>query len=571
MVAHYNVRALEIHDRVWDQEHIKEVLNFMSRNNLNVLVLHANNIIDEVVWPARYYGVKTPGNLYENYRIIFKELYRYSARRRYMPLQRRDFLRWVISKAKGRGIKVYLENKELWFPDIVETIHPELRKKGYLCCSEMFWWEFLRTKYEELFADLSGLDGIITSPGSRESKLSISSNRCTCKRCQNLNASEWYYNLIMSIYEPTKNAGKELVVRDFVFDPQSHASLAEAMERLPEDIIFSLKNTPHDFYPTFPNNPQLGRIKRQKIWIEYDVMGQYFGWGIAPSIMVRDIARRLAYGREKGASGILIRTDWEGLPGHSCFDTANIINLYAAAMFSENISTRIKDVYYRWLIDQGFLEEKLSAEQEEICMDWIMGIFESTWDIVRKTLFINDCVFSDSSTFPVSIEHAFWLAEEKNSLRDWDITKAEALNPTKENVQKILDEKDEAWKQYEKIKEQLFLANRGLVNNIYEKLKREFEIYGLYIRGFQLMGKIAILTRYLSHPGNKDELFYNHAHTMLVENLHQLKLYINQLIDFNNRETVSYPVFALLNPERAIVFFEDVSSRIKNEYLIKAH
>ena len=50
-------------------------------------------------------------------------------------------------------------------------------------------------------------------------------------------------------------------------------------------------------------------------------MGQYYGWGISPAVMIDDQRDRMRYALQHGVNGVLIRTDWESLDGHSCFRT----------------------------------------------------------------------------------------------------------------------------------------------------------------------------------------------------------------------------------------------------------
>ncbi len=53
-------------------------------------------------------------------------------------------------------------------------------------------------------------------------------------------------------------------------------------------------------------------------------------------------------------------------------------------------------------------------------------------------------MFSDATLYPVSLAQAWWLLEEKNSLKDWLPEKADAQAKTEENVWRIIAEKDEA-------------------------------------------------------------------------------------------------------------------------------
>src|SRR3546814_9077768 len=83
--------------------------------------------------------------------------------------------------------------------------------------------------------------------------------RCTCEICRRTPAEDWYRRLLSTMYGPIHAAGKTMVVRDFVFDLNTQTEIATVMEELPEDVIIALKNTPHDYYPTFPHNPRIGK------------------------------------------------------------------------------------------------------------------------------------------------------------------------------------------------------------------------------------------------------------------------------------------------------------------------
>ena len=100
-------------------------------------------------------------------------MYKYTPTRRSGPFQRRDYLNRIVDLAARSNIAVYLENKELFFHDIFLELNPQLTKHGAVCPNEPFWWEFVRTKYTELFEDIPGIAGIITAPATRESRLSI--------------------------------------------------------------------------------------------------------------------------------------------------------------------------------------------------------------------------------------------------------------------------------------------------------------------------------------------------------------------------------------------------------------
>ena len=133
--------------------------------------------------------------------------------------------------------------------------------------------------------------------------------------------------------------------------------------------MLSLKNTPHDFYPTFPDNPLIGEVGSREQWIEYDVHGQYFAWGLTPSIMTDDLRHRLRYGLENGVRGYIMRTDWEGVQDLSCFDTPNLFNLYGAAILGSKIDANVREIYRKWLTEERLVPDSISAAQFKTCVD----------------------------------------------------------------------------------------------------------------------------------------------------------------------------------------------------------
>ncbi len=566
-MSDFKVRALELHSQyVWDFDWVKKSIEFCKDHNLNTLILHRNDFIERIIYPGKYFGCQRPEykNIFERYQDAFRTLYKYTPTRRSGPFQRRAYMKRVLELAGREGIDVYIENKELYFPGIILEFHPELVKNGTVCPNEPFWWEFTRTKYQEFFEEFPEISGIITAPATGESKVSISSSRCTCDLCKKTAKHEWYQKLLMAMYEPISAAGKKLIIRDFVFNTKAHHDIASTMEQLPNDVIMSLKNTPHDYYPTFPDNPRIGNVGDHDQWIEFDSMGQYFGWGIGPSIMVDDYRRRMKSAHDKGATGVIIRTDWESLDGHSCFKTLNFINLYAAAALSDNLACDSTAIYQRWLTEQSFYQPELTAEMQRETARRLEKILSQTWDVIKRTDFVNECVFSDSSTIPVSMEHALWLAEEKNSLKDWVSSKATALQAKAQNVQAILKEKDEALAIVSRLKEAVQKGIPGITSEADQFLTDRFEVFEKYVKAFRAAVHAIILTKYLLEKAeNDDSDFSKAAPGMIIEKLNDLLIMAGELKEFGKRTSFQHTVYILLDPERLIALHDDLTQRLK--------
>lgn len=138
-------------------------LDFMVCHGLNALILHQNDLQDDVSFPDKYFDNDV---LWERWPV-----------RRQGTLYRREYMSEVIRKAASLGIKVYFEIKEIYFCDhIFEQVPGLLNPDGTTCPTNPFWMEFVEEKMRDLFAKLPGLGGIIVSLGTRESMISMAAN-----------------------------------------------------------------------------------------------------------------------------------------------------------------------------------------------------------------------------------------------------------------------------------------------------------------------------------------------------------------------------------------------------------
>jgi hypothetical protein len=563
IMPEFRTRFLEIHsDYAWDFDWVKKALAFIRDHAMTGLVLHQNDVIDRVVYPAGLFAKgQSFTNIHDRYRAIHRDLYAYAARERGMAVLRRDYMKRVIELADRQGTQVWFENKELWFHDAMLEFNPQVFKNGALCPNEPVWWDYIRAKYDDLFSDIGGIAGIITAPATRESRLSISGHRCQCELCRSTPPEDWYRKLLTTMYERIKAAGKTLVVRDFVFDMKTQTEIATVMEELPEDVIICLKNTPHDYYPTFPDNPRIGKVGRHRQWIEYDVMAQYYGWGIGPSHMVDDLRYRFDYAARHGVEGVLIRTDWEALQNHTAFQTPNLLNLYAASALAVDREAPKRWIYRDWLSGEGYLKADATETDVDEAVDWAIALWGDSWEIIRRALYTNDCVFSDSSTFPVSLAHGWWLAEEKNSLRDWDASKEHAMDADEPNVHRILAEKDEALRRVEALKDIVARRPKALTGAAYDNFRGRIEVFRRYIRGFREIGHACILTKYVTENAEASP-FRTEARRMLDERLQGLLDLAAEFREFRKRTDHSYTTYIALGSDRLEVLHADLTRRL---------
>jgi hypothetical protein len=563
MLKSFSVRALEIHDThmMWNPTKMKRVFDFMVRNDMNTLVFHENNIVDKVVYPAYLFGwEKDDVRSYSAYTKLYKEIY-YRTPSPYVFLDEllifRDLLKVIAEQATSLGIDLYLQTKELWFPDIL--FESNLMKNGKICPSEPYWWEtFLPRKYHELLVNFPEIAGIVTSTGTRESRASLAHGKCQCEQCRSMDLAEWQRNIVMAMYKPLKEAGKKLVVRDFTYYAREQNGLRSGLLDLPEDIIISIKNVPQDYYPTFPHNPLIGNTGKHEQWIEYEVMGEYFGWGVNPCIVLDDIKYRMKYCLDKGASGFTARIDWEALPNHSCFETQNLLNLYGIAHLAMNPDLPVKDIYYRWLQEEGLLAEGLDPQKLNRTIEWVMEIFQRTWPAMSKAPYMNGFLFCNNSKIPVSIENGDFLSREHHGIQKWFPEKVSLFDQNDKNVAHMLEERDQGVQEVNELLCQWSKENPGLKASVHAEIQQLFGYFTVYMRMYALVGKAYIYVKYLQEHGKKATL---EPFTRIMEHLGSL---VEQMVALEEEimkmptPILAYPTRCIISSERLRVFREDV-------------
>jgi hypothetical protein len=493
----YVFRGLEMHGRrMWERARIVQALDFIVGHDMNALVLHETDLIQQITFPRAYFDpyaewksapTRRGENAIQNNRVYFDH---------------------ILSLAEAKGVPVWIEVKELAFPDEVIEANPHLVKDGEICPSEPFWREFITAKTEELLTDFPRLAGMIVSPGSPEGRASRSQNKCRCALCAATPLVEWYCGIIDALHEPLKRHGKRLAIRDFAYKPKDHAPLIAAVDRSAKDVIFCIKTTPHDFYPTFPDNPALGRLRDREQWIEYDVEGQFYGWGVVPCFVMDDLRDRLERAAAIGVTGAVFRTEWERVNDWSCFDNLNILNLIAAAALSKGENCDPESICRHWLADAGWPIEAAA---------WLAGIMQQTWPIVRGAFFIDDFLFADCSMFPRSVGRAWWTMESKHSLSDWDPSRERDLDLDAGRMVELLAEKATALSRANELLTSLQRPAPGVPEALRAEIARAFEHLKPVIIGLALAAEVCLRSRWHQRDEGADVAAFDAAIAKLAD------------------------------------------------------
>mgnify|MGYP001113107538 CR=1 FL=1 len=233
------------------------------------------------------------------------------------------------------------------------------------------FWEWFKNDYREMLTMIPGINGLILTfieTGARaEDQYSEENPDASAKLARVINnladvvAGE--YN--MSLY-----------LRTFAYTPDEYEVITGCFDHLRHDELkIMIKETPHDFFLTHPNNPLAGTIDMPTI-IEFDCGNEYNGQGIILNTWPDHIlARARDLLNRPNVIGYVARTDRYGKTG--VVNQPAEIQLTALNAYVNDTTTTGNDVY------QQFISNKYGPELIEL----IQPIFERSKDIITSSLY----------------------------------------------------------------------------------------------------------------------------------------------------------------------------------------
>jgi hypothetical protein len=454
-------------------------MEVMDLLGMNALIFHQNDLTDQVVFPEKYYTEEL--------------MWKRNPVRMHTIFNNRHYIAKVIRALRRRGMDFYVEVKEICFPENLPELYPRvLRDGGGFCPFDPFWGEFLRAKYEELFRVLPDLAGVIVSAGTRESKISISTNTCECPECRGKSPADWYGFLLAAMYEPIRAAGKTLVVRDFSYSSKNQRAMIDAAGSVSKEIVISLKYTPHDYYPPFPNNPSIGNCGGHREWVEFDGWGQFFGLGFCPCSIVEDLKKRLVRCAGKGVDGVWMRTDWEVITEASISNSFNMVNLFAIGILGKDPEADTDGIYRAWA-EYGLLSPLKSGSIPQTPVRpsapdaWrrLKEFMIASWRVVEKSQYVRGHLFNEDDQYCNSVKRSFDMMVHIHGRDDWEPGASRVLEPTPENIAAILEEKRRAVEEVRGLENILSPEELGLPGEFVEECRTLLALYILYTRGFE--------------------------------------------------------------------------------------
>ncbi len=334
-------------------------------------------------------------------------------------------LRRLIQLAKSKGLRTYIWTHEF------EHVPEEFVVDGKLQIDSTRIWQWLKQKYEQVYALLPDLDGIVLTATETDFRPNDTKN------VRSTMAPEAILTRVANtLYDVSAARGKTLIFRTFTQNPEQFQGYQRALAAMHPDIIIMTKCVPFDWNPFFPNNPLLGAVAPHPQLVEFDLGQEYNGQSNFPFADPQYYLNRWNHARSKQVAGFVLRT--ERLDQH-IVGTPNEVNLYAFKLAVENPKVSADEVWQAW--GRQRYGQKVGQR--------IKAVLEPTARVVRQMLYVRGMWFSDQSQNPTGMNlreyiQMYRLFAQYVPRPEYQTFAQKLLSPDETLIEWIVAEKDSA-------------------------------------------------------------------------------------------------------------------------------
>lgn len=283
----------------------------------------------------------------------------------------RDLVTSLVDHAHSAGIKEVL----LWDHALYSlSYYPEEFKSahgGLIDLDDEGFWQWFKADYREMLDLAPQADGIVLTfieTGARaENQYSEKMKTPQEKIAAVVDAVA---DVVCGEY------GKKLYVRTFAYTAGEYDNIVGCLNHVKhQDIILMMKEAPHDFFLTHPNNPFAGKIDRPTI-MEFDCSGEFNGQGIIANTWPGHVIKRWSdFVRRPNVIGYVARTD--RYHDTRLVGTPNEIQLYALMRYTADTTLTAER------IEDDYITERYGKE----CIPFLKPAFDRTFDIVTSVMY----------------------------------------------------------------------------------------------------------------------------------------------------------------------------------------
>lgn len=413
-----------------DLDGMKQLIRYYARNRLNYISVEAS-------------GRKWPGDLTPIVTWKYFDPLRDPSRDEAV-MSRRAMINDLIGYAHSWGVKVVLYTAEFNHdPDMYERcpelmgILPETWRdgmssyiRGCVCLSKDIAWQYWRAKVKETMEALPDLDGLEVWTAEVPSEFGI----CACPSCRSKPRHEW----LEKFYHETRTAMDEvnpdtpLIVKTF---QSSQGSLeverfGPLKGRLPHDTVVCTKGQFGDMAYLNDPNPLLGWIQDGEEMTEFDVGGEYRGCGMGAMIccIPEYLADRIRLYRSRGVRRFLARHVIPNWPNKEFID----INDEAFFRLTWDTDADVEAIWGRW-----------ATARFGPAADKMVELLKLSDEVVNKAIYVRRaCANRHYFIFPDNLDSLKYMMVDLSA--QMIAGGLELLEPTPENIDAIIREKDEA-------------------------------------------------------------------------------------------------------------------------------
>jgi len=397
-----------------------------------------------------------------------------------------DMTNKALDKLSDAGIKSYMWHHELDLPFAFAEKYPEaLNRYGDVEVTHPRVRDYLENKIEDFFYYYPKMDGIILT--LHETKVPLLK-----LKDQKLGKTERVKYVTEILYKTCEKLGKELIVRPFASLEEDYEMMTRAYEEISDKLFIMDKWTQFDWSLTLPHNKFFAKIKKNPIFVEGDVFGEYFGKGKLPLMLKEHIEEKFKYCQSFSPVGYVMRIDRSG---RDPFGTVNEVNLDIAhaVLNGDDVDKKIDE----------FFCEKFGENAE--C---VRALMENTEQILRKIIYLKGYYFSELSLFP-RLNHSknhfyFEMMKEK-----FDIASDEWFIPIaweRGSLASVFEEKESALQASESLVLDVKKLEGRLPTEEYKKLYTMFKnLYYVAAIWYELVKVFYNYTQYFETKQEKFE------------------------------------------------------------------
>ena len=241
---------------------------------------------------------------------------------------------------------------------------------GTIDLDDPAFWTWLKQDYREMLDRVPKVDGIVLTFIETGARAERQHSRTMTTPQEKLAA---VVNAVADVVIGERKLN--LYARTFSYTHAEYRAIIGAVERFHPGVRLLMKETPHDFFLTHPNDRYAGTIARPTV-IEFDAAGEFNGQGqIASTWPEYMLARARDLLRRPHVIGYTARTDRYG--GTRLIGRPAEIDLYALARFVRDSSVTAERV------TADFVTSRYGAAARP----FVTRAFRNAFDIVTSSLY----------------------------------------------------------------------------------------------------------------------------------------------------------------------------------------